>query len=117
MKAEVKVLQLLKEQYKKVTGKDWKPAQTSQAKEIAKPSKQAMPVPTDSKQAQELKAQIDAQGTKVRELKTGGGSKVELVKRILNNIMSITLGHISIGTFSFLPGHIDTFGFDIIKRP
>ena len=79
----------LKEDYKKLTGKEWKPgvAPAQSAKEPAKTSAKVMSKPTDSKDAQELKARIDAQGAKVRELKTGGGSKV---RSLVNMTLFIT---------------------------
>jgi hypothetical protein len=78
--AEVQILLSLKKQYKEATGKDWtlpkagsgvqtKAAQGAQAKSTAMPG-------VESPEALALKAQVDAQGDKVRQLKTANGAKV-----------------------------------------
>lgn len=68
---EVKNLLDLKNQYKSATGKDWKPATTT-----ATPPKQADKMPATTTDTSGLKSQIDAQGEKVRKLKSSGASKV-----------------------------------------
>lgn len=81
---EVKLLLKLKEDFRVATGQEWKPDQQPAAvtggakeKELVKET----PAPsgaTSSGQAAELKAKIDAQGNRVRELKTSGSPKVKI---------------------------------------
>ncbi|XP_076096577.1 bifunctional glutamate/proline--tRNA ligase-like isoform X2 [Mytilus galloprovincialis] len=71
----VKILLDLKAQYKTATGKDWKPAPTT-----ATPTAEKMPATT--KDASDLKSQIDAQGETVRKLKSSGASKDEVDKEV-----------------------------------
>ena len=79
----------LKKQYKEATGKDWAPPKpgsgsspTKAAKEGSESKKggamaaEAGKVAVDATEAVSLKAEVDAQGDKVRQLKTGGGAKV-----------------------------------------
>jgi len=80
---EVKALLLLKEDYKSATGQAWKPDSTPAAVVAAKPTAAevavsqastaavAPPPPADS-----LASGIDAQGLKVRDLKSNKASKV-----------------------------------------
>ncbi|XP_074643212.1 bifunctional glutamate/proline--tRNA ligase-like [Tubulanus polymorphus] len=84
---EVQVLLKLKADYKKLTGEDLTASSGSKkGKKDKKPEKEPSPeksarmgsVAEDSKQATDLKNKIDAQGNKVRELKTGGGAKEEV---------------------------------------
>ena len=84
MDAEVQILLSLKKQYKEATGKDWTPPKSggAPAKEGGEGPK-AMPAvggkaEVDSAEALAVKAEVDAQGDKVRQLKTGGGAKVSL---------------------------------------
>ncbi|XP_063428728.1 bifunctional glutamate/proline--tRNA ligase-like isoform X1 [Mytilus trossulus] len=71
----VKILLDLKAQYKTATGKDWKPTPTT-----ATPTAEKMPPTT--KDASDLKSQIDAQGETVRKLKSSGASKDEVDKEV-----------------------------------
>ncbi|CAH1794306.1 unnamed protein product [Owenia fusiformis] len=75
--AAVKGLLALKAEFKTNTGKDWKPGQVipPAATELATSN---MPVAIESKEATDLKAKIEAQGEKVRVLKSGGGAKIEV---------------------------------------
>ena len=68
----MKVLLALKADYKKATGDDWKPGIV--------PPQAAQPTAASSNMAdaETLKSKIDAQGNKVRELKTGGGAKEQI---------------------------------------
>lgn len=68
----MKILLDLKAQYKTATGKDWKPVPTA-----ATPTAEKMPATT--KDASDLKSQIDAQGETVRKLKSSGASKVNYI--------------------------------------
>ena len=84
MDAEVQTLLSLKKQYKEATGKDWTPPKPGDAaaKEGGKGAK-AMPAvggkaEVNSAEALAVKAEVDAQGDKVRQLKAGGGAKVRL---------------------------------------
>lgn len=89
--AEVKKLLQLKADYKKATGQEWKPPQgggaknqkaESKSQEVGSKNKQGDTGAAggsnmaDSKEAVELKAKIDAQGTKVRDLKAAKAPKV-----------------------------------------
>jgi bifunctional glutamyl/prolyl-tRNA synthetase len=72
----VKILLALKADYKKATGDDWKPGTVPpQPQNLEAASNMAG---ADSAAAQELKAKIDAQGNKVRDLKSGGGAKDQI---------------------------------------
>ncbi|XP_050407010.2 bifunctional glutamate/proline--tRNA ligase [Patella vulgata] len=75
----VKVLLELKESYKKATGQDWKPNQESnqapKTESAPKVEQACANNSTPSATAEALKSKIDAQGEKVRNLKTSGGSK------------------------------------------
>ncbi|CAC5405711.1 EPRS [Mytilus coruscus] len=71
----VKILLDLKVQYKSATGKDWKPTPTTVTQTVEK-------MPATTKDASELKSQIDAQGEKVRKLKSSGASKDEVEKEV-----------------------------------
>ncbi len=66
--AEVKTLLGLKAEYKKATGKDWKPGATTASSAVAKESLDA------SNKATELDGRITDQGNKIRKLK---GEKAE----------------------------------------
>ena len=74
---EVKTLLSLKADYKAATGQDWKPGCVVP---VTEPTKEKSPSPpsimADSADAKDLKAKVDAQGNKVRELKAGGADKV-----------------------------------------
>lgn len=65
--SEEKNFNSLKKEYKSATGKDWKPPSSSDT---------TMSASTTSPEATALKAKIDAQGDKVRQLKTSGAEKV-----------------------------------------
>jgi len=65
---EEKSFNKLKKEYKSATGIDWKPA-------VDQTKSGDMSASTDSAEALALKAKIDAQGEKVRQLKTSGGDK------------------------------------------
>lgn len=75
----VKELLALKAKYKSATGQDWKPPAEGSDSNKGKSKKANMPGETapsaNDPKAAELKVKIDAQGEKVRQLKTGGGSK------------------------------------------
>ncbi len=78
--AAVKVLLSLKADYKAATGKDWKPGTGPAKQQDNKPAQKQktednMPATADSQQ--DLKAKIDQQGSKVRDLKVGGADKVK----------------------------------------
>lgn len=86
---EVKLLLKLKEDFHVATGQEWKPDQqpaavAGGAKEKQSAQKEPVketPAPsgaTSSGEAAELKVKIDAQGNRVRELKTSGSSKVKI---------------------------------------
>ena len=86
IQAEVKKLLALKTDYKAATGHEWKPQQGgAEAKKAeSKPKGKANTQQTtgasgnmaDSAEAQALKSKIDAQGIKVRDLKTAKAAKV-----------------------------------------
>ncbi|XP_071078966.1 bifunctional glutamate/proline--tRNA ligase-like [Haliotis cracherodii] len=83
--AEVKILLSLKAEYKAATGNDWKPPQGG----ATQPAKSApeMSATKDSAEAAALRTKIDAQGEKVRQLKTSGGDKAAVdveVKALLD---------------------------------
>ncbi|GAB6021105.1 hypothetical protein CHUAL_003738 [Chamberlinius hualienensis] len=110
--ASVKVLLDLKAEYKQVSGKDWQPPQPPTNSPVAqttlKPqANKSSPSPAKSElsskdkktnenkekalaqanmssgvDATELKSNIDAQGEKVRQLKTGGGSPADVEKAV-----------------------------------
>ncbi|KAL8612842.1 hypothetical protein ACOMHN_038097 [Nucella lapillus] len=90
--AAVQVLLSLKKQYKEATGKDWTPPKPGQQPSPSSVKAAAMPavsgkVAEDSPEALTAKAQVEAQGDKVRQLKTGGGAKAEVdaaVQRLLD---------------------------------
>ncbi|XP_012942923.1 bifunctional glutamate/proline--tRNA ligase [Aplysia californica] len=69
--AEEKTFNKLKKEYKSATGVDWKPA----AEQTTATTTTAMSSGSDSAEALALKAKIDAQGEKVRNLKTSGADK------------------------------------------
>ena len=69
----MKVLLELKAEFKKVSGKDWKPGMTP-----------AAPAPSgNSGAAGDLDAKITAQGNKVRELKSAKADKVRKKEHVL----------------------------------
>ena len=84
----MKILLALKADYKKATGKDWKPGDTPAPGTQMHENKGGSAMSgknqgaggdcTDqnSPEAQALKAKIDTQGNKVRELKSSGADKV-----------------------------------------
>ena len=83
----MKILLALKTEYKSLTGKDWKPGMMPQSSQMAqstgnddtsgKSQGAGGDCPNEnSPEVQELKANIESQGIKVRELKTGGADKV-----------------------------------------
>ena len=78
--AAVKTLLQLKADYKTATGADWKPGNqaTPAAAKAEKPKPQSVPAAgkPESQLAEELKGKIEAQGNKVRDLKTGNAAKV-----------------------------------------
>lgn len=90
----MKTLLALKKDYKAAAGKEWKqgaapPAAAAAAsKEVSSKETVAMATKaTDSAEATALREQIDAQGGKVRDLKSKGGSKEEIdaeVKTLLS---------------------------------
>lgn len=76
----------LKAEYKAATGQEWKPSQGGGAKSEgganthqARSEAPAGADMAESAGAVELKAKIDAQGNKVKELKAAKASKVELL--------------------------------------
>lgn len=75
----MKVLLQLKADYKTAAGKDWKPGQVAASPQKVD-TQTEVPVEgagmADSAAANELKAKIDAQGAKVRDLKAAKASKV-----------------------------------------
>lgn len=79
---QVQALLGLKKQYKEATGRDWTPPKAgSPEKKAGGAEPKAMPVAggkvaADSSEALAVKAEVDTQGEKVRQLKTGGGAKV-----------------------------------------
>jgi len=87
---EVDLLLKLKKEFLAATGQEWKPdaqptAVASGSKEKQSAPKEepvkATPAPggvTPSGEAEELKAKIEAQGNRVRQLKTSGASKVKI---------------------------------------
>ena len=78
---EVKKLLALKAEYKSATGNDWKPGAHSPQKPAPQPTAAAPPSQSNTNMdaaAQALKDKIDAQGTKVRELKGSGAAKVRI---------------------------------------
>ncbi|XP_070181342.1 bifunctional glutamate/proline--tRNA ligase-like isoform X2 [Littorina saxatilis] len=89
---QVQALLGLKKQYKEATGRDWTPPKAgSPEKKAGGAEPKAMPVAggkvaADSSEALAVKAEVDTQGEKVRQLKTGGGAKDEVdaaVKKLL----------------------------------
>ncbi|XP_060579607.1 LOW QUALITY PROTEIN: bifunctional glutamate/proline--tRNA ligase-like [Ruditapes philippinarum] len=79
--AEVKVLLSLKAEYKTAAGKDWKPGQVSAAPPKLETQTQdsgESESMADSAAALDLKAKIDAQGTKVRDIKAAKAAKDEI---------------------------------------
>ncbi|XP_021340016.1 bifunctional glutamate/proline--tRNA ligase-like, partial [Mizuhopecten yessoensis] len=76
---EVKTLLALKAEYKTATGKDWKPQPAGATPRAAQTPSSGM---ADSAEAKGLKAQIDAQGEKVRTLKSSGASKADVDKEV-----------------------------------
>ena len=73
--AQVKVLLDLKAQYQKAAGKAWQPGAKAEVKAVPTATASA-PSVSGSNQKEELLAKIEAQGTKVRQLKDSGASKV-----------------------------------------
>lgn len=69
--AEVKVLLSLKDSYKKLTGKDWKPGAVA-----AQPSQATSAIDTSISPEDSLVLKVNAQGDCVRNLKAGGAPKV-----------------------------------------
>ena len=67
--AAVKTLLALKADYKKATGKDWKPGATP-------PGAAAAPAASGGKSAQDLDKEITDAGNKVRQLKSDKAAKV-----------------------------------------
>ncbi|XP_053376330.1 bifunctional glutamate/proline--tRNA ligase-like [Mercenaria mercenaria] len=89
--AEVKVLLNLKAEYKTAAGKEWKPGQVSttpQKVEVQTEVPAEADSMADSAAAVELKAKIDAQGAKVRDLKAAKAPKDE-VDREVQNLLSL----------------------------
>lgn len=91
--AAVKVLLNLKSSYKNSTGKDWQPGavppkstpsktDTNSSSSVTSQKSSSSMVVTDNPDAVALKAEIDAQGTKVRNLKSSGASKDEVDKEV-----------------------------------
>ncbi|KAH3856986.1 hypothetical protein DPMN_099583, partial [Dreissena polymorpha] len=89
--AEVKKLLDLKAQYKAATGQEWKPGQGGASPQKAGPksAQEAGPVSTEvgpgmaaTPAALALKEKIDAQGLKVRDLKTAKAAKDEVDKEV-----------------------------------
>ncbi|KAK2184184.1 hypothetical protein NP493_277g03032 [Ridgeia piscesae] len=83
--AHVKVLLDLKAQYQKAAGKAWQPGAKAEVKAVPTATASA-PSVSGSNQKEELLAKIEAQGTKVRQLKDSGASKEEVdseVKQLL----------------------------------
>ena len=73
--AHVKVLLDLKAQYQKAAGKAWQPGTKAEVK-AAPTATASAPSVSGSNQKEELLAKIEAQGSKVRQLKDSGASKV-----------------------------------------
>ena len=71
--AAVKILLALKADYKKATGKDWKPGATPPA---AAPAASA----SGDKSADQLDKEVTEAGNKVRQLKTDKAAKVGCVQ-------------------------------------
>ncbi|KAL4237700.1 hypothetical protein ACF0H5_002415 [Mactra antiquata] len=86
IEAAVKILLQLKGEYKSVTGTDWKPSQPV-AKKTESVKKEEPTVPGDTSMAESaeavaLKAKIDEQGAKVRDLKTSKASEDAVNKEV-----------------------------------
>merc|ERR1711874_474894 len=86
IEAAVKVLLGLKAEYKSLSGKDWKPPSSGEAK---KDVKKAVPAETQepSKEVVEIDKKIKDQGDKVRRLKAEKADKAavdEAVKELLS---------------------------------
>ncbi|XP_034232537.1 bifunctional glutamate/proline--tRNA ligase [Thrips palmi] len=71
--AAVKILLELKAEYKKVTGKDWKPGAQASSAPVS-----ATPTPSAAGGSDELSAAITAQGDLVRKIKANKASKQEI---------------------------------------
>ena len=71
----MKVLLDLKAQYQKAAGKAWQPGAKAEVK-AAPTATASAPSVSGSNQKEELLAKIEAQGSKVRQLKDSGASKV-----------------------------------------
>ena len=98
--AEVKKLVALKTDYKTLTGKDWKPgastppapaaaASTTSTNSMASSNDTGLAA-IDSAEAVALREKVDAQGAKVRDLKTQGGSKVSHRTGTTHTVISIS---------------------------
>ncbi|XP_013406588.1 bifunctional glutamate/proline--tRNA ligase isoform X2 [Lingula anatina] len=83
---EVKVLLGLKEQFKQSTGLDWKPGltipQQQQTTPVMADNKENSGAAAGSPEALALKGKIEAQGEKVRQLKTGGAPKDQVDEEV-----------------------------------
>jgi bifunctional glutamyl/prolyl-tRNA synthetase len=91
--AEVKVLLSLKAEYKTAAGKDWKPGQVSTSPPKVETQTQdtgELESMADSAAALDLKAKIDAQGTKVRDIKAAKAPKVFFKTFYLSKKLKIT---------------------------
>lgn len=93
----MKALLALKARYKEVAGKEWKPQadhspgpqQTTKEHKTLENEKEKltvvppkMSVANTHPDAVELKGKVDAQGEKVRQLKTGGGASADVEKEV-----------------------------------
>ncbi len=80
----VKQLLALKEQYKKLTGSDYKPSNASAPASASAQKENQKPVSASSSstsaEAEKLVAEIAHQGNKVRELKANKSSQVGQIK-------------------------------------
>ncbi|CAF2042582.1 unnamed protein product [Rotaria magnacalcarata] len=85
----VKELLALKEQYKKLTGIDYKPTNASATIQKENKTPAAASAPTASNAAEKLAEQITQQGEKVRELKTNKSTPKEEVTAAIDQLLKL----------------------------